>query len=91
MKILPVGCCPGILYGQPEVHKAVINNYSSFTPILDAINTSSYKLAKFTIKEYFVRDSFVLAKEITMTDCNYFIAKFNVENLFTKVFLPIYL
>ena len=25
-KILPVGCLPGILYGQAKVHKPVINN-----------------------------------------------------------------
>ena len=41
-----VGCRLGILYGQAKVYKPVINNCSSFRPILDAINTPSYKLAK---------------------------------------------
>ena len=33
-KISPVGCCPGILYGQARVHKPVINNCPSFRPNL---------------------------------------------------------
>ena len=93
-KISPVGCCPGILYGQAKVHKPVINNCPSFRPILDAINTPSYKLAKFlvpilsplAINEYMVKDSFALAKEITKTDCNYVMASLDVESL-----SPIYL
>ena len=72
-KISPIGCCAGILYGQAKVRKPVINNWSSFRPILDAINTPSYKLAKFlapilspsAINEYTVEDSFAFAKEIT--------------------------
>ena len=46
-KISSVGCRPGILYGQAKVHKPVINNCPSFIPILYAIKTPSYKLAKF--------------------------------------------
>ena len=48
-KISPVGCRPGILYGQAKVHKPVINNCSCFRPRLYAINTPSYKLAKFLV------------------------------------------
>ena len=44
-KISPFGCRPGILYGQANVHKPVINNYPSFRTILDAFNTPPYKLA----------------------------------------------
>ena len=81
-KILPVGCCPGTLYGQAKVQKPVINNGPSFRPIIDTLNTPPYKLAKFivsilsplAINEYTVKDSFVFAKEITKTDCNYVMA-----------------
>ena len=60
----------GVLYGQAKVQKPVINNCPSSSPILDAINTPSYKLAKFllpilsplTINEYTVKDSFAFAK-----------------------------
>ena len=43
--IFPIGTRPGTLYGQPKVHKTVINNISQFRPILSAINTPVYKLA----------------------------------------------
>ena len=83
-KISPVGCRSGILYGQAKVHKSVINNCPSFRPILDAINTPSYKLEKFLlailspliINKYTVNDSFAFAKEITKTECNYAMASF---------------
>ena len=89
----PDGCRPGILYGQAKVHKAVINNCSSFRPILDAINSPSYKLTKFlvpilsplAINEYTVKDSFAFAKEITKTDYNYVMASLDVENFFTNI------
>ena len=48
-KISLVACRSGILYGQVKVHKPVINNCPSFRPILDAINTPSYKFAKFLV------------------------------------------
>ena len=37
-KILPVGCGPGILYGQAKAYKPVINICPVFRPILDAVN-----------------------------------------------------
>ena len=69
-KISPVWRSPGILYGQAKVQKPVINNCPFSSPILDAINTPSYRLAKFllpilsplTINEYTVKDSFAFAK-----------------------------
>ena len=92
-KVSPVGCHPGILYWQAKVHKPVINNCQSFRPILDAINTPSYKLTKFllpilsplAINEYTVKDSFAFSKEITKTDCNYGMASLDVESLFTNI------
>ena len=48
-KICPLGSRPGILYGLAKVHKPVINNCPSFRPILSAINTPTYKLAKFLV------------------------------------------
>ena len=92
-KILPVGCRPGILYGQGKVQKPVINNCPSFRPIPGAINTPSYKSAKFlvpilsplAINKYTVKDSFAFAKEITKTDFNYVMASLDVESLFTDM------
>ena len=94
-KISPVGYRLGILYGQAKVHKPVINNFPSFRPILGAMKTPSYKLAKFlvpilsplAINEYTVKDSFAFAKEITKTNCNYVMAILDVESLFTNISL----
>ena len=68
--ICPIGTRPGILYGQPKVHKTVINNIPQFRPILSAINTPVYKLAKYlvpillplTVNDYTVKDSFTFVK-----------------------------
>ena len=43
----PVGTTPNILYGNPKVHKTVVNNTPKFRPILSAINTPTYLLAKY--------------------------------------------
>ena len=40
--ICRVGTTPGILYGNPELHKTVVNNTPKFGPILSAINTPTY-------------------------------------------------
>ena len=45
--ICPVGTTPGILYGNPKVYKTVVNNTPKFRPILSAINTPTYLLAKY--------------------------------------------
>ena len=92
-KTSPVGCRPGILHGKTKVHKSVINNRPSLGPVLDAINTPSYKLAKFivpilsplAINEYTVKDSFAFPKEITKTDCNCVMASLDVQSLFTNI------
>ena len=47
--ICPIGTRPGILYGQPKVHKTVTNSIPQFRPILSAINTPVYKLAKYLV------------------------------------------
>ena len=44
--ICPVGTMPRILYGNPNVHKTVVNNNPKFRLILSATNTPTYLLAK---------------------------------------------
>ena len=78
---------------KDQIHKPVINNCPSFRQIVVAINTPSYKLAKFlvpilsslTITAYAVKDSFAFAEEITKTNCNYVMASLDVESLFIKI------
>ena len=91
--ICPIGTRPGILYGQPKVHKTVINNIPQFRPILAAINTPVYKLAKYlisilsplTVNDYTVKDSFTFAKEVINFDHNLFMASLDVKLLFTNI------
>ena len=71
-KLTPSGSQPGILYGLAKIHKAVICNCPPCRPILNAINTPTYKIAKFlvsllepvTSNAYTVPDSFKFAEEI---------------------------
>ena len=63
--VYPTGSRPGILYGSAKVHKPIIDNCPSFQPILWAIGTPTYNLAKFlvsilsplTVNEFTVHDS----------------------------------
>ena len=72
----PVGTRPGIMYGLCKVHKDIIDNCPPFRPIFSAINTTTYKLAKFLVpvlkslisNEYTVKDSFTCAEEIFEQD-----------------------
>ena len=90
---MPIGTRPGILYGQPNVHKTVINKIPQFRPILSAINTPVYKFAKYfvpilsrlTVNDYTVKDSLTFAEEVINFDHNLFIDSLDVESLFTNI------
>ena len=45
--LYPSGSKPGVLYGLIKIHKALEDGIPSFRPILSAIGTPKYKLAKF--------------------------------------------
>ena len=45
----PVGTRPGVMYDSCKVHKASEENCPPFRPILSALNTPTYKLAKFLV------------------------------------------
>ena len=85
------GSSPGVLYGLPKVHKSDC----PARPILSAIGTYNYKLAKFFVpilqphncNEFTVKDSFSFAAEITsFTDSNKLaMASFDVSSLFTNI------
>ena len=90
LKICPARSKPGILYGQAKVHKPVKDNCPSFRPILSAIGTPTYDLAKFLVhilkpltdNEYTVHDSFSFANDVI---------KFNSTNLMASLDVEIYL
>ena len=91
--IKPVGSRPGVLYGLGKVHKEINNGLPPFRPILSAIGTPTYKLAKFLLQfltpltqnEYTVTDSFHFAEEICKQDPNLYMASLDVDSLFTNI------
>ena len=57
-KFCPKVSRPGILYSNPKIHKPVIHNLSKFRPILSAIDTPGYNLAKIPILKPLTRNEF---------------------------------
>ena len=89
----PSGSRPGITYGLAKVHKIVTDAIPSFRPILSAIGTPTYKLAKFLVpmlktlatNEYTIKDSFTFAEELQNFDSKLAMASFDIESLFTHI------
>ena len=83
---------PGIMYGLCKVHKDIIDNCPRFRPILSAINTPTYKLAKFfvpilrswTSNVYTLKDSFAFAEGIVEQDSEFFMGSLDADSLFTN-------
>ena len=92
-KIKAVGSRPGILYGLCKVHKAITDVCPPFRPILSAIGTPSYKLAKLlvpklsrvTSNEFTLKDSFAFAEEIVHEDSKLFMGTLDVDSFFTNI------
>ena len=85
----PVGTRPGIMYGLCKVHKDIIDNCPPFRPILSAINTPTYKLAKFlvpilkslTSNEYTINYSFTFAEKVFAQGSNFFMESLDDDSL----------
>ena len=68
----PIGSRLGVVYGSCKIHKASVENCPQFRSILLALNTATYKFAKFlvqilkplTTNEFTVKDSFHFAEQI---------------------------
>ena len=88
-QIYPRGSRSDILYESPKVHKSVNNNYSKFRPILSAMGTPTYKLAKFLVpifsplivNKFFIQDSSSFADEVFSFCPDHFIASLDVKCL----------
>ena len=89
--LFPTGSKPGILYGLPKVRK----ENCPARPIMSAIGTYNYRLAKFlvpifqpfSINQYFVYNTFSFVKEITnfKSDTKSYMASFDVSSLFINI------
>ena len=92
-RLKPHGSQPGILYGLCKVHKVVKDRIPPFRPILSAINTPSYQLAKFfvpilselTKNEFVLKDSFAFATDIRSQNPDLFMTSFDIDSLFTNL------
>ncbi len=70
------GSSPGVLYILPKVHKVGV----PISPILSAINTFNYNLAKFfvpllsefTTNQYTIKNSYSFVKELLELECPLF-------------------
>ena len=92
-KITPVGTQPGKLYGLCKVHKEPENGCPPFRPIISAINTPTYYLAKFllpilepiTKNNFVIKDRFSFVENLKNEDSHHVMASFDVESLFTNI------
>ena len=81
------------MYGLSKIHKPLVNGFPKLRPTLSAINTSTYKWAKFyvpllkpcTSNNYIVKHSFDFAKDITQQSSKLFMASLDEDYLFTNV------
>ena len=91
-EIAHTGSQPGILYGLPKIHKANV----PLRPILSAIETHSYNLAKFlvsflhpiSLSSYVIINLFSFIEELFSFYLNtddLIMASFDVMSLFTNI------
>ena len=92
-KLSPVSSHFGILYGLAKVHKQLIINSRPFRPILSAIGTPTYNIAKFlvailkpvTTNDYMLKETFELSNDILNQNPNIFMASLDIDSLFTNI------
>ena len=83
------------MYELCKVHKDIVNDCSSFLPILSTINAPTCKLSKFpvpilkslTSTKYTVKDSFNFYEEIAEQDCEFFTVSLDFDSVFTNILL----
>ena len=93
--LYPQGSQSGVTYGSSKIPKPLVNGFPKLTPILSALNTGTFKWAKFfvpllrhlTSNEFTLKDSFEFAKIICQQDAGLFITSLDVDSLFTNITL----
>ena len=93
--LYPSGSKPGVLHGLAKIHKELEDGTPSFCPIVSAIRTPTYNLAKFcdqllkplTSNDYTIKNSLSFAKEVLDFDASCFMASFDIKSLFTNIAL----
>ena len=93
--VKPLGTRPGIMYVSCKVHKKWVDGCRPFRPILSALQTPTYKLAKSLVSvleplannKYTVKDSFNFAAKIVEQDSSNFMGSLDIGSLFTNISL----
>ena len=91
--VKPVGTRSGIMYGNCKVHKQQVDSCHPFRPILLALQTPTYNLAKFLVpilnpltkNEYTVKDSFQFAEQIREQGPTLSMSRLDVDSHFTSI------
>ena len=81
-------------YGLCKVHKVVTEGIPPFRPILSAINTPAYHVAKFfvpvlsnlTKNKFILKDSFEFAANIRKQNADLFMASFDIDSFYQSTF-----
>jgi hypothetical protein len=91
-RMYATGASPGILYGQPKIHKPDI----PLRPILAAYNTPMYNISKFLIpliepfssNEYSIKNSYDFYEKVTSfkpTNNECFMVSYDISSLYTNI------
>ena len=94
-KLFCSGSSPGILYGLPKIHKPNFANLFQCRPIFAAYNTPCYNISKYLVSvlsslatsDNTVENSYSFVSQLMNLpyNCNYFMASYDVSNLYTCV------
>ena len=91
--LYPSGSKPRVLNGLAKIIKTLEDGIPSFCPIVSAIGTPTYNLAKccdqllkpLTSIDYSTKDSFSFVEEVLDFDTSCFMASFDIKSLFTSM------
>ena len=89
----PVETRLGIMYGSCKMHKKCADGCPLFRPISSALQTPTYKLAKYLVPfleplishKYTIKDSFDFTTEIVEHDSSNFMGNLDIDSLFTNI------
>ena len=91
--LIPVGSRPGVLYGLSKIHKPLVGGLPKMRPILSAIGTCGYNVAKFLVPilstivngPFSIINSFTFNHEILEQNSSLIMGSLDVDALFTSI------
>ena len=91
--LIPVGSRPVILYGLSKIHKPLVSGLPKMRPILSAIGTCGYNVAKFLVPilspivngPFSITNSFSFNQDILGQNTSLIMGSLDVDALFTSI------